>query len=311
MRLLDRLKDQEVDETTLQLVRAALLGPEAVERVLSGASVDLRAEPEDTDPSPAPSAYLQSITVTGFRGIGPEATLQLDAQPGLTLVVGRNGSGKSSFFDALEVLLTDDSYRWKGKTTVWKSGWRNFHRPIGAQVSARFRVEGVVGETLIERRWADDAKVATDATTTAHHHGRKLSDLEGIGWVEPLELYRPLLSHPELGTIATKPSGLYDALSKVLGLEEMSDAIQNLSKARTERERLERDVQTRLDKTIIPTLQATDDFRATAALEFLSGKAWQLDKLDHLLTGGGIPSMQELQTLSQLMYCPRSIRWWR
>ena len=299
--IIGRLKDQEVNETTLQLVRAALLGPEAVERVLSGASVDLRAEPEDTDPSPAPSAYLQSITVTGFRGIGPEATLQLDAQPGLTLVVGRNGSGKSSFFDALEVLLTDDSYRWKGKTTVWKSGWRNFHRPIGAQVSARFRVKGVVGETLIERRWADDAKVATDATTTAHHHGRKLSDLEGIGWIEPLELYRPLLSHPELGTIATKPSGLYDALSKVLGLEEMSDAIQNLSKARTERERLERDVQTRLDKTIIPTLQATDDFRATAALESLSGKAWQLDKLDHLLTGGGIPSMQELQTLSQLV----------
>ena len=113
--IIGRLKDQEVDETTLQLVRAALLGPEAVERVLSGVSVDLRVDPEDTDPSPVPSVYLQSITVTGFRGIGPEATLEFYAQPGLTLVVGRNGSGKSSFFDALEVLLTDDSYRWKGK----------------------------------------------------------------------------------------------------------------------------------------------------------------------------------------------------
>jgi ABC-type multidrug transport system ATPase subunit len=44
-----------------------------------------------------PGAYVSSITVEGFRGIGPSTTLTLKPGPGLSLVVGRNGSGKSTF----------------------------------------------------------------------------------------------------------------------------------------------------------------------------------------------------------------------
>src|SRR5438046_2184555 len=57
-------------------------------------------------------AYLTSLTVEGFRGIGPKQTLTVSPGPGLTIVVGRNGSGKSSFAEALEVALTGDSKRW-------------------------------------------------------------------------------------------------------------------------------------------------------------------------------------------------------
>ena len=49
----------------------------------------------------------------GFRGIGPATTLRLSPQPGLTIVAGRNGSGKSSLSEALELVLTGDTYRWK------------------------------------------------------------------------------------------------------------------------------------------------------------------------------------------------------
>jgi hypothetical protein len=62
------------------------------------------------------------ITAQGFRGIGPEATLDLTPSPGLTLVVGRNGSGKSSFAEGLELLLTGDTYRWSQRSKVWRDG---------------------------------------------------------------------------------------------------------------------------------------------------------------------------------------------
>ncbi len=43
--------------------------------------------------------------------LGPAVTLQLDPGPGLTLVTGRNGSGKSSFAEAAEFVLTGDNLR--------------------------------------------------------------------------------------------------------------------------------------------------------------------------------------------------------
>ena len=73
--------------------------------------------------------FLRRITAQGFRGIGPEATLDLTPGPGLTLVVGRNGSGKSSFAEGLELLLTGDTYRWSQRSKVWRDGWRNLHHP--------------------------------------------------------------------------------------------------------------------------------------------------------------------------------------
>src|SRR5580658_8370288 len=52
---------------------------------------------------PSPGAYLKSVTVAGFRGIGPATRIDIKPGPGLTVVCGRNGSGKSSFAEALEV----------------------------------------------------------------------------------------------------------------------------------------------------------------------------------------------------------------
>ena len=62
--------------------------------------------------------------ISGFLPAG-SAILEVAPGPGLTLVVGRNGSGKSSFAEGLEVLLTGDSLRWKERAAVWRDGWRN------------------------------------------------------------------------------------------------------------------------------------------------------------------------------------------
>ena len=75
-------------------------------------------------------------------------TLELRPGSGLTLVVGRNGSGKSSFAEALEVLLTGDSLRWKERAAVWREGWRNLHHPaasLARDVPRRGRARAVRG----------------------------------------------------------------------------------------------------------------------------------------------------------------------
>jgi recombinational DNA repair ATPase RecF len=80
--------------------------------------------------------------VSGFRGIGQAATLAVAPSPGLTLVVGRNGSGKSSFAEALEVLLTGNLRRWEKLPAVWRQGWRSVHYPDHTQITAEFLMEG-------------------------------------------------------------------------------------------------------------------------------------------------------------------------
>src|SRR4029077_3003951 len=55
---------------------------------------------------------------------------------------GRNGSGKSSFAEALEVLFTGDSRRWVGRSKIWKEGWRSLHHPDAAVIDADLLLEG-------------------------------------------------------------------------------------------------------------------------------------------------------------------------
>ncbi len=97
------------------LVLGALEGQQSLDAALAqpGARPTTAAPPTSATPSGPPRvAYLRSISAEGFRGIGARQTLELVPGPGLTLVVGRNGSGKSSFAEALELLLTGDTWRW-------------------------------------------------------------------------------------------------------------------------------------------------------------------------------------------------------
>jgi recombinational DNA repair ATPase RecF len=293
--VIDHLTAAGADPATVSLVVAALSG--SVEDHLDGRATGPAPAPEQA--AAVPSVYLQDLTVAGFRGIGAEATLSVTPGPGLTVVVGRNGSGKSSFSDALEVLLTGDSFRWKDKTREWKDGWRNLHEPTAARVTARFQCEGVAGPTTVKAAWAPEAADVADAATTAQHHGRKRTDLADLGWVEPLRLYRPLLTYAELGLIAANPATLYDALAGVLGLEDLTHAAKALADARLARERVDKEAKARLKDRLLPDLQGLADERAAAAVAALSGKAWDLAAVARLAATAGADT-RRLEALARL-----------
>ena len=150
--VLGRLAEFPLPEQAADLLLAALEGDESLAAQLSGQTQPRSAAPAVTTPATPAGAYLQSLTVSGFRGIGPPATLAVSPRPGLTLVVGRNGSGKSSFAEALEVLLTGNLRRWDKLPVVWKQGWRSMHYPDQAEITAEFVVEGA-GPARARRTW--------------------------------------------------------------------------------------------------------------------------------------------------------------
>jgi energy-coupling factor transporter ATP-binding protein EcfA2 len=285
------------------LVLAALEGTSELEAELAGSG----ASPRVADPGRAaqlPSgAFLQSIAVEGFRGIGPGRTLELRPGPGLTLVVGRNGSGKSSFAEAFEVLLTGDSLRWKERAAIWREGWRNLHHPT-ACLTATFLIEGERGPCVVSRRWVAEAEFEA-ADVVAQLHGQAPSDLASLGWTAALQTHRPFLSYNELGSLLDEgPSKLYDALSSILGLEDLVGAQRALQEARRSREKAWNDASEARDR-LLQGLREVDDARARQVTAALERSEWDLAAVEAVLGGSapggsGMAALDVLQGMANL-----------
>jgi len=128
--ILSKLGSSSLSEPAADLIIAALIGEDELASAVSGEQVTAPSAPTAQGNLEPHRAYLRSITVEGFRGIGPRASLRLQSGPGLTLVVGRNGSGKSSFAEAAELALTGTNKRWSGGGhSAERAGWRNLHAP--------------------------------------------------------------------------------------------------------------------------------------------------------------------------------------
>jgi energy-coupling factor transporter ATP-binding protein EcfA2 len=268
------------------LVLAALDGGDALEALLTDGALP---EPADAGGSGAEplGAYVTSLSVEGFRGVGPVAALELNPGPGLTLVIGRNGSGKSSFAEALEMLFTGDSRRWATRSAVWKEGWRNLHHPTAA-IEATLAVERLPGSTVVRREWAEGAELA-GGVVTVQPHGEKRTDLGHLGWQEALVTYRPFLSYNELGSMFDEgPTKLHDAVSVVLGLEELPLAEKALKDARLAREKAFKAVLLRRDE-LSAQLAELGDERARQAVAALQGRVLGLDALESLVTAPSAP----------------------
>lgn len=272
-----RLDAAGLDQATTGLVVAACTGT-PLDRAAEAAwpeTAQLNANPAtDTATATATAGvFLNGITVQGFRGIGPRRLLDLDPGPGLTLVVGRNGSGKSSFAEGLEMCLTGTSSRWSGRPKSWQETWRNLHAGDDALVAAELTGIDSQPRTLTHAWPAGETDVT--AGTCTLDDGRTLDDL---GWHTALTQYRPLLSFNELGGMFDgRPSDLYDAIALILGVEPLREAVEVLSKARLADAKPIKAV-TDARKALLTQLRDSTDPRADPVIAAIEGKeaTWDL-----------------------------------
>ncbi|MFD6268434.1 AAA family ATPase [Nocardia asteroides] len=291
------------DEVGL-VILAALEGDQALDDYLGGTSRDLPVT--DTNAVAAPDSsrgtFLTAIGVEGFRGIGPATTLTLRPEPGLTIVADRNGSGKSSISEALELTLTDSAYRWTGKkSTQWRDEWRNLHHPA-ARIAVHLVEEGEDPIT-VSINWADgETDVDQHITRTQRRGGKEKIGRADLGWDGPLRQFRPILSYDELGAMLTgAPSDLHDAISRVLGVSQLTDAI-NRIQVRHKARKGPGDELAKQRRDLATEAAALDDNRAAVVAPVLKKTLPDLTRLRELLHNAETDNgpLAGLRTLAQL-----------
>ncbi len=271
-----RLQSSALTVRQQALVRAALKGSEALGSQLLGEVVE-SVRSSAPDAVIARDVFLRSLTVEGFRGIGPSSTLDLEPGPGLTLVVGRNGSGKSSFADGLEMLLTGETWRWLKKSKVWTSGWRNLHQPTGASVSAEFIAETVPSPIAGTIVWNDGSDLGA-GERFSQPRGKQRQPMSALGWEDYVDTARPFLSYSELGGLLdVGPTKLYDSLSRILGLDRLVNATENLRQERLNRNKAHKNLKASLTDHVLPRLRVSGDDRARKCETALQAQPWDLD----------------------------------
>ncbi|RSM44162.1 hypothetical protein DMB66_52530 [Actinoplanes sp. ATCC 53533] len=271
-----RLQSLETPQPVADLALAAYQSDESLDAVLAGGDVAEPDHPEPQDVAAKADVWLDAIRVEGFRGVGPQATLTLRPSAGLTLVIGRNGSGKSSFAEAAELVLTDDSMRWAQRPVVFRQGWRNLHHDGGSEIAVKLRLDGQA-PVVLRRRWGKDATDPSDAEVTTFVGGQRQPAGQVPEWLGRAGSYRPFLSARDLERVITaKPAELYDALAPILGLAPLSTADTRLLRRRKERD--DRVKALRESFTLLRAeLGEVDDDRARQALAALGKQAARAD----------------------------------
>ncbi|MDR0489552.1 MAG: AAA family ATPase [Propionibacteriaceae bacterium] len=288
--------DQELSEKAQWLIVAAVEGDAEFAAVVGG---ETPQKPVSTQVVADPKrAFLKTIVVEGFRGIGPKSKLELTPAPGLTVVAGRNGSGKSSFAEAVDIALRGRSERGKKRPTLGDDQWRNLHH-AKPSIEVQTVLEGA-GLTTLGVQWSENAGLDECQRWTQELSQKRVAGAETLGWNQALELYTPTLSYDELGGVFDRnPSQFHDALEAFLGLAQVTEATKRLNnyvKAVSEPSTRLRAATSRVKAA----LSGVDDERASTTLTVISSRAPDIEVVRTLLAGGSGSADPRVSALERL-----------
>jgi predicted ATPase len=300
--LLDRLARSALSDEAQLIVLAAIEGEAALaDYIADPEKISDAVQPEVATTATPARAYLAEIKAQSFRGIGRAASVSVNPAPGLVLVVGRNGSGKSSFAEAAEIALTGVNARWIDKSEAMREGWRNLHNNAAPEVDVQLHVDGDRGSTAVHRSWPGDDVRKSDCWV--QRPGERRMGLANLGWDGALKTHRPFLSYAELGQlISGRPSEAYDALESILGLDRLATAEKYLRAA----QRLLNEEARRVDvalEAMLTDLQECDDPRAREAIHALTGRKKDIARARALASGSqpaADPALAGLQRMAGL-----------
>jgi ABC-type lipoprotein export system ATPase subunit len=286
-------------DTVTERLGSCALPAEAV-ALIREALADLDA-PQDAS---LRGVYLKSVTAEGFRGIGPAVTLDLTTGPGLTVIQGRNGSGKSSFAEGIEVAVTGHNRRWEdedGKVVqgLQRDGWRNLHHTGPCHLAVELQASGRPDPVVIDRTWnaGDDFE---RSTATVSGLGPTSLPLSALGWEEDLRAFRPILSYSELGQMmVSKPSRMYDRLASLLGLGPLSLAGERLAGREKELAAADKQAKAALPP-LLAALSGTQDERAQQAATVIAKRIPDHESIRSLIAGAPLADTTELAQLHRV-----------
>ena len=278
------LDEAKLSDHVESLVLAALLDPDLLADN-DGAISIARPVPSKRNASMVPQTFLASLSVSGFRGVGKSSVkLELSPEPGLVVVTGRNGSGKSSLAEALELLLTGVSDRWAERSVAWRDAWQHLDAE-STDITANFAVEGYPG--LVEIRQTITGRVKPDQApmATVKLPGQAVMKISDTEWANAASTFRPFLSYNELGGLLEgKNINQYRAIASVLDLGALEQAAGTLRQARLNAEKTQTEVD-RDRKTLAAAAEQIVEPRAQQLVPLLTARKLNLAAIDLLLSG--------------------------